>query len=214
MSDYLVLDAVSKALKQILWDAFNADGVIRPLVGSEAAIVFSNPTDTARDSANRLSLWLYQITENEHVKNQPMLRAPVQPPPPLPPPAPQTRAPRQAAQYPPMALNLYFLVTPFAQSDESNHLLLGKSMQVLYDNAIFFLEDVASNIFEELRVIFCRLSLEELTRIWESLREPYRLSVCYLIRVTTIDSRRRPETGLVIERSAGFSNDPRAVAAS
>lgn len=207
MSDYLVLDAVSKALRQILWDAFNADGVIRPIVGSEAAIVFSNPTETARDSSNRLSLWLYQITENEHVKNQPMLRAATQPPPPG-----GGRAPRQAAQYPPMALNLYFLATPFAQSDEADHLLLGMTMQVLYDNAIIFLEDTVSNIFEELRVIFCRLSLEELTRIWESLREPYRLSVCYLVRVTRIDSRRTPESGLVVERTAGFSSDPQAVA--
>jgi Pvc16 N-terminal domain len=63
-------------------------------------------------------------------------------------------------------------------------------------------------------VIFCRLSLEELTRIWESLREPYRLSVCYLVRVTRIDSRRTPESGLVVERSAGFTDDPRAVAAT
>jgi Pvc16 N-terminal domain len=208
MSDYQVLDAVSKALRQILWNAINADAVVRPIVGSEAAIVFSNPTETARDSSNRLSLWLYQITENEYVKNQPMLKARVQPPPP-----PPGRAPRETAQYPPMALNLYFLATPFAQSDEANHLLLGKTMQVFYDNAIIFLEDTTSNIFEELRVIFCRLSLEELTRIWESLREPYRLSVCYLIRVTRLDSRRTPESGLVLERTAGFNNDPQAVAA-
>jgi len=207
MSDYLVLDAVSKALRQILWDAFNADGVIRPIVGSEAAIVFSNPTETARDSGNRLSLWLYQITENEHLKNQPMLKARAQPV--LPPGAP----PREAAQYPPMALNLFFLVTPFAQSGEADHLLLGKTMQVLYDNATIFLEDVASNIFEELRVVFCRVSLEELTRIWESLREPYRLSVCYLIRVTRIDSRRTPESALVLERIAGFTDEPSAIAA-
>jgi hypothetical protein len=209
MSDYLVLDAVSKALRQILWDAFDAEPVIRPIVGSEEAIVFSNPTETARDSSNRLSLWLYQITENEHVKNRPMLRSPVVPPPP---PPQAARAPRLVAQYPPMALNLYFLATPFAQSDEADHLLLGKTMQVLYDNAIIFLEDTLNDVFEELRVIFCRLSLEELTRIWESLREPYRLSVCYLVRVTRIDSRRRPESGLVVERSAGFTGDPSALA--
>lgn len=207
MSDYLVLDAVSKALRRILWDAFDADGVIRPIVGSEAAIVFSNPTETARDSGNRLSLWLYQITENEHVKNQPMLKARVQPV------VPAGMPPRETSQFPPMALNLFFLVTPFAPSGEADHLLLGKTMQVLYDNANIFLEDVASEVFEELRVIFCRLSLEELTRIWESLREPYRLSVCYLIRVTRIDSRRTPTNGLVIERTAGFSSDPEAVAA-
>ena len=208
MSDYLVLDAVSKALRQILWDAFNADPVVRAIVGSEAAIVFSNPTETARDSANRLSLWLYQITENEHLKNQPMMKARVQP---VPPPG---TTPQEASQFPPMALNLFFLVTPFAQSGESDHLLLGKTMQVLYDNANIFLENVTSNIFEELRVIFCRLSLEELTRIWESLREPYRLSVCYLIRVTRIDSRRTPTTGLVLERTAGFGDVPRAAATS
>lgn len=203
MSDYLVLDAVSKALRRILWDAFSADAVIQPIVGSEAAIVFSNPTETARDSSNRLSLWLYQITENEYVKNQPMQKARTQPLP---------ANGREAAQFPPMALNLSFLVTPFAQSGEADHLLLGKSMQVLYDNAIIFLQDAPSNIFEELRVVFCRLTLEELTRIWESLREPYRLSVCYLIRVSRIDSQRTPENALVLERTAGFSGDASAVA--
>jgi uncharacterized protein DUF4255 len=63
-------------------------------------------------------------------------------------------------------------------------------------------------------VIFCRLSLEELTRIWESLREPYRLSVCYLIRVTRIDSRRTPQTGLVLDRAAGFGQGPPAAIAA
>ena len=209
MSDYLVLDAVSKALRRILWNEFSADAVIQPIVGTEDAIVFSNPTETARDSSNRLSLWLYQVTENEHVKNQPMQRARTQP---LPPNG------REAAQFPPMALNLFFLVTPFAQTSatqaaaEADHMLLGKTMQVLYDHAIIFLQDAPSNIFEELRVIFCRLTLEELTRIWESLREPYRLSVCYLIRVTRIDSQRTPENALVLERTAGFSGDASAIA--
>ena len=195
MSDYLVLDAVSKALRRILWDAFSADPVIQPIVGSESAIVFSNPTETARDSSNRLSLWLYQITENEYVKNQPMLRARTQPPP---------ADGRVAAQFPPMALNLFFLVTPFGQTGEADHLLLGKTVQVLYDHATVFLQDAPNKVFEELRVIFCRVSLEELTRIWESLREPYRLSVCYLVRVTRVDSQRTPENALVLERSAGF----------
>jgi hypothetical protein len=207
MSDYMVVAAVSKALQRILWEAFEADAIIRPIVGSEEAIVFRNPTETARDSANRLSLWLYQITENEHVKNQPMLKARQQPPP-----SPPGSNGREAAQIPPMALNLYFLVTPFAPSGEADHMLLGKAMQVFYDNAMIFLHDSISNISEELRVIFCRLTLEELTRIWEALREPYRLSICYLIRVTRLDSLRTPERARVVERIAGFSSDPLAVA--
>jgi hypothetical protein len=54
----MVVAAVSQALRQILWEAFDADAVIRPIVVSESAIVFTNPTETARDSSNRLSLWL------------------------------------------------------------------------------------------------------------------------------------------------------------
>ncbi len=74
MSSYMVLSRVSEELRRILWEAYNADPVVQPIVGSEAAIVFSNPTETARDSANRLSIWLYQITENEFLKNQPVQR--------------------------------------------------------------------------------------------------------------------------------------------
>jgi hypothetical protein len=188
MSSYMVVAAVSEALRRILWEAFNPDAVVGPIVGSESAIVFKNPTETTRDSANRLSLWLYQITENEFMKNQPMLRSNGD----------------NTSQFPPMALNLYYLVTPFAPSGESDHLLLGKTMQVMYDNAIVLLRDTVSDIAEELRIIFCRLSLEELTRIWEALREPYRLSVCYQVRVTRIDSLRTPTTARVIELTTGY----------
>lgn len=207
MSDYMVLAAVSDALRRILWEAYNADPVVRSIVGSDAAIVFGNPTETARDSSNRLSVWLYQITENEYVKNQPRVRAAQQPPPPQP-----GQSGREVMQLPPLALNLSFLVTPFAPTARGDHILLGKTMQVLYDNAIILLQDMVSNISEELRLIFCRLSLEELTRIWEALREPYRLSVCYLIRVTRIDSLRQPEHARVVERLAGFSGDPLGIA--
>ena len=174
MSSYMVLAEASEALRDILWDAFNADTVLGPIVGSKLAIVFSNPTETARDSANRLSLWLYQVTENEFLKNQPVTRG----------------NSHQSLQETPLALNLFFLVTPFGPSGGADHMLLGLTMQALYDNAIIRLPDSAGSMGEELRVIFSRLSLEELTLIWQALREPYRLSVCYQVRVTRIDSRR------------------------
>ena len=113
-------------------------------------------------------------------------------------------------KFPPLALNLFYLVTPFAPQGEpeSEHLLLGATMQVLYDNSILFLRDETpgEEIAEEVRVILSRLSLEELTRIWEALREPYRLSVCYEVRVTRIDSRRLPDGARVIDRAAQFGD--------
>lgn len=186
MSDYGVLAAVSRALREVLWEAYDPDPVINPIVGSEGAIVFSNPTVAARDSANRLSLWLYQVTENEFLKNEPPERV------------------NDSLRFTPLALNLSYLVTPMSSSGEADHLLLGKSMQVLYDNAIVLLRDPVSDVFEELRIVFARLSLEELTRIWESLQEPYRLSVAYQVRVTRIDSLRTLPAVRVIDRSVGF----------
>jgi len=174
MSSYKVLAAASEALRDILWDAFNADTVLGPIVGSKPAIVFSNPTETARDSSNRLSLWLYQVTENEFLKNQPVVRG----------------SDHQSLQETPLALNLAFLVTPFGPSGSADHLLLGLTMQVLYDNAVIPLHEPEEDIAGELRVILSRLSLEESTLIWQALREPYRLSVCYQVRVTQITSRR------------------------
>jgi hypothetical protein len=188
MSSYLIISEVSAILRQILWESFESDSIVQPIIGSESAIVMVNPTETAQDSSNRLSLWLYQITEDEFVKNRPMVRG--------------TNG--NTSQYPPLTLNFYYLVTPFAPSGESNQIVLGKTLQVLYDNAIIIISDPDNDIAEELRIILCRLTLEELTRIWDALREPYRLSVCYQIRVAEIDSQRIPEHARIIERNAVF----------
>jgi hypothetical protein len=186
--DYSVIQAVSKGLRDLLAEEFATEPPINAIVGGSGGIVFSNPTETAQNPANRLSLWLYQVTENEFLKNDP--------------PVPTNGRARLRQQ--PLALNLFFLLTPFALDRESDLLLLGKSMEVLYDNAIVLLRDPTTNEADELRVILCRLTLEELTRIWEALREPYRLSVCYQVRVTRIDSRREVESARVLERTAGF----------
>lgn len=188
MSGYSVIAAVSGVLRQILWDSFSPDPVISQLIGGENAIVFRNPTETARDSANRMSLWCYQVEENEHVKNRP----------------PRNGASPDVREYPPLALNLYFLVTPFGPSGEADLLILGKTLQTLYDNGIVLLQDPVAGVAEELRVVLCRRTLEELTRIWEALREPYRLSVCCLIRVTRVDSERQIAAARVFDRAAAL----------
>ena len=190
--DYTVLRAVSGALRDLLADEFATDPTVNAIVVGSAGIVFSNPTETAQNPANRLSLWLYQVTENEFLKNDP--------------PRPSNGLDR--LRQPPLPLNLFYLLTPFALDREADLLLLGKSMEVLYDNAIILLRDAVSGQTEELRIILCRLTLEELTRIWEALREPYRLSVCYQVRVTRIDSRREPEVARVVERTAGYGSKP------
>lgn len=203
MSSYMVVADVSKVLRRVLFEELSADTGVGQLFPNEQDIVFKNPTDTARDTANRLSLWLYQITENEFLKNQPMARA----------------NGADAVRHAPLALNLSYLITPFANvsngdstSRDEDHMVLGKVMQALHDNSIILLRDTTSqnpedHIAEELRVILQRPTLEELTRIWEALRESYRLSVCYKVQVTRIDSMRVSSRARIVERATGETSD-------
>jgi hypothetical protein len=198
MSHYSVIVRATETLQDLLWAEFQHDNTITQSVHGKNEIVFANPTETARDSSNKLSLWLYQITENEFVKNQPPVRAN------------NNGTGSISLQATPLALNLFYLVTPFTGDSKADQLLIGKTMQTLYDNAIVSLHSTVGGeeIEEELRVIFCRLTLEELTRIWEALQEPYRLSICYQVRVTRINSQRAVTRSRVVTRDADFSDQP------
>jgi hypothetical protein len=192
MSSYHLLSEVSKTLKALIWDALRTDPTFATIIGSEAAITFTNPTETARDSDNRLSLWLYRISENEFVKNGSM----------------SATAASNTERLPPLALNLFYLLTPFGATGDADHLLLGKAMQTLYDNAQIPLRNRGDDVFEDLRLVLCRVTLEELTRIWEALREPYRLSVCYQVCVGHVDSGRQRIVERVTARDQSYGEKP------
>jgi uncharacterized protein DUF4255 len=193
VSSYLTVNAASRALRRVLWSAYDADpGPLRGLVGDEQAIVFDNPTQTARNPNRKLSIWLYRITENEFLRNHP---APLE----------DRTDVRRAA---PQPLDLSYLVTPFTGSGENDQLLLGKTLQVLHDNPTIYVQEPLNQVTEELRVLFCRLPLEEVTRIWEALREPYRLSVCYDVRVVRIDSDRDLRAQRVLDARVLADDEP------
>lgn len=74
-------------------------------------------------------------------------------------------------------MNLHYLITPYTANAESDLLVLGPTIEALYDKPVLPLHETAGAVVEELRITFAQLTLEELTRIWRALREPYQLSV-------------------------------------
>lgn len=123
----------------------------------------------------RLNLYLYRVVENPFAKNQPWRTLP---------------SGRQ--QYPPLALNLYYLLTPYASDPLSAHQVLSHAMQCLHDNAILSGEQLTEALqlaVDQLSVVLCPLELEELTRIWNALQTPYRLSVGYEVRIALLESQ-------------------------
>lgn len=192
MSSFRVLFVASAGLRRLLWNSISADSVTQPLVGTEDAIVFLNPTATAQDSSRRLSLWLYHLSEDEHHKNTPAVRLS-----------------NGSLRMTPLALDLYYLLTPFATSGEADHLLLGKAMQTFHDSGTARIVDsTVRDVNEELRITLFRRSLDEISQVWQALREPYRLSVCYQVKVTHIDSDRVDGSARVVNISGSWTPEP------
>ena len=191
VSEYTILQDTSLALRELLWANFAPDQQIRQLISSPGAIELTNPAEIRQNDSLRLSLWLYQVTENEFMKNQPPVRL-------------QNGTERRA----PMALTLYYLVTPNSTQPEANQIILGRTMQVFYDNPTLVVPPAGAPL-AELRIVFARLSLEELTRVWEALKEPYRLSVCYQVRVALIDSGQESGGARVVERTLQMGSSGR-----
>lgn len=202
MSDYAVVFRVGEALKQILLGEFRADSDLRnavPGIDTDEAISFDKPTEQpgAGTASARLSLWLYLVAENEFMKNRPPERLPAR--------TGGANGKTVLLRHTPLALNLYFLVTPIAGAGRRDQLLLGKAMQVFHDQAIAALREPEASVAEQLHITLCRLSLEELTRVWEALREPYRLSVCYQVTVTRIDSKQISSHARIFDRRFDFT---------
>jgi hypothetical protein len=183
VANYEIIRDVGRRLRGLLWEGLRGDVAIG--LNAEADIGFEPPLVGA-DANQELSVWLYQIVENEFSKNRPT-----------------QRAANDEEQIAPLAINLFYLVTPQMASTDANQLLLGRVMQILHDNARTVVDNISvggRTVTEEISIALYRRTLEELTRIWDALREPYCLSVCYEVRLARIDSNRRVRAGRIGER--------------
>ena len=182
MSDYTAISDVGKTLIKLLWDNIKDDSPVSSIIESDDQITLSSPDE----SDKKLSLFLYQVTENAYLKNEEMQSLNT-----------------TKLKYPPLTLNLFYLVTPHTQNMDSDHIILGKVMQIFHDNSVLRGSALHENLVgEELRLILSTLSMEELNKIWSILSKTktYKLSVCYEVTPVAIDSMRERELTRVTER--------------
>jgi hypothetical protein len=85
-------------------------------------------------------------------------------------------------------------------------------MQILYDNAVIRMESPNDPTrSEELHIALASRTIDELADVWYAMQQPYRLSVCYDVRVVRIDSLRTLPGGRVLERHTRFEPVPETV---
>jgi hypothetical protein len=157
----------------------NALGSLFPAPAPQA--ILHDLQGTISTNPATLAVLLYELTEDASTRNRPMQR---------------TATPTQAVLHkPPMTLALRYMIVPFAGDRLTEQRMLGRAMQALYDNAILSGPDLRGSpapggllgSADVLAVTLDPLNVEERTRVWNAIQKPYRLSLCYQVRVANID---------------------------
>jgi Pvc16 N-terminal domain len=146
-------------------------------------------SETVQVTAPKLTIFLYEIAEDPTSRNRPPVRS-------LPPASPTTRKP-------PMALLLRYLITPWGGDPDTQHRMIGKALQVFYDDAIWQGEELSGSLAgstDSLQFTLTPLTLDQKSWIWYAIQKPYRLSLNYEVRVVNLDSLDIADQGLVRSR--------------
>ncbi|MGH3901562.1 MAG: Pvc16 family protein [Pseudonocardiaceae bacterium] len=132
-------------------------------------------------SDRRVNLFLYRLAENPFLKNQDFTVAPGNP--------------NQLVPTP-LSLSLFYLMTPYAPNDPQTgnvtaHQILGEAMRVFYENPVVpngYLDNGLIGAREHLQIASNELDPEELSRIWTTFSQPFRLSVLYQVSTVQLDT--------------------------
>jgi len=194
MSDYTAIADVGETLIDLLI------GKMKDLKLDDSSIMLVSPGEIqASDTTIRLSLFLYQVSENVHMRNQEL----------------QIFDPATLS-YPPITLDLFYMLTsypslgnPDTERTKEEHRILGRAIQVLYENAIIAgtaLKGSMSRNYDELHITMNYLSLDDITKIWNTFGNiPFRPSVCYLVTPVMIDSTRMMSTQRVVLQEKNYA---------
>lgn len=180
---YTALLATSQTLADFLQNRMENDANLRTLfdsgLGGNMAVSLRNPEEMTERNDQGLSLWLYRITRDEDRLNDPPVRITA-----------------SLFHDPPLPLRLHYLCTPVVDQATANNAeieqrILGKVLQTFYGHPVFRGTDLAgdfSGTGAELRSRLEPMSLEDITRIWNALEQPYQLSVSYEVTLVNVDS--------------------------
>lgn len=196
MASYAAIADASETLIELLRDRITERSDVVSVDRSEIALV--SPAEVEADSDVRLSVFLYDVTENGVLKNQER---------------PMVDTDRRGR--PPLVLDLQYLLTAFPSqsgSDETANTLdqqrvLGLAMQVLYDNSILGPDELPPSLAEgEIQITLEDESLQAFTDVWSTFREAsLQPSAAYQLSPVRIDATGEEAVDRVSEVSAEYN---------
>jgi hypothetical protein len=200
MSSNTAIKDVTRGLQMLLLSQLSA-------VSSTAQVSLLPPGEPM-PSGLGVNLYLYRVMESPFTKNQPWPGDKKTPP----------------SDSPALGLELYYLLTPFAPAPDPSatigddaHTMLGAAMLALHQYPV--LNDVhikgfdadtslpqsILNSFEQIKIRLAITSLEELSKIWATINQPYRLSVAYEVSLVELTPALPPPVNGSIVLSTGLN---------
>ncbi len=154
---------------------------------AEGDVVLKSPVDAGASA--KVSMFLFQLHENEYLRNKA-----------------KEDVDSTGLRPPPLALDLYFLITPLSVDPTTALGHLESIMRVFYDNAVLQAPLLPAGVVdagnEQIRLTPHRLSLEDTNRLWGMFPDKsYALSVTYVVSPVNVPSGRVFPITRVVEKT-------------
>jgi hypothetical protein len=189
VGDYNVIADVSSIIKDTLTEAL---AVLNTDL-QQVQVVLHDLLEKPASGSPTLTIFLYEIAEDAASRNRPHTRS-----------TPAAADAPVGVRKPPMALLLRYLITAWGDDPITQHRMLGRAVQALYDDAILDgtrLTGSLAGSTDALHVTLTPLTLDQKSYVWFALQKPFRLSLNYEVRVVNLESTVEVPARPVLSRS-------------
>jgi hypothetical protein len=210
MSNALAIAAVTAVLRDLLNNAVIDHG-LSTTVGSPVSVT-ALPPDRIKigdDEQPQLNLFLYHVAPNPGWSNVAL---------------PSRDRDGNRVSNPPLALDLYYLLTAYGKNDFDGEILLGYAMQMLHETPVLSRKairtalgdeppvssellpvgplaaaDLADQV-EQIKIASQPMNTEEVSKLWTALQAHYRPTAAYHVSVVLIESSKPARAPLPVLR--------------
>ncbi|SMF27517.1 Protein of unknown function [Alteromonadaceae bacterium Bs31] len=171
MAGILAVNSFGDSLRQFLDNTYPNE--LRDDFPCDFRVISSHALNSEVNfDSNTVTLYLYRIIVDQFQRNS-------------------IRAGQHSGQTPPLALDLHFMISVWAEHSDAEHSIAAWLMRQLYQ---FPLMDSSSltpegqwQAGEMVHLVPAEISNEDLMRIWDALTPGYRLSMSYIARSVRLD---------------------------
>ncbi len=214
MSNALAIAAVTAVIKDLLDNAVIGQSV-NSAVGGSVAVTSLPPSriTVGKDESPQLNLFLYHVAQNPGWRNLGL---------------PSTGSRGERLTNPPLALDLFYILTAYGKESFEAEILLGYAMQLLHENPVLGREAIrralvntqsfpspvesrllppamealkSSDLADQVELIKITpmpISIEEISKLWSAFQASYRPSVAYQASVVLIESSKQARSALPV----------------